>query len=156
MAVIFASGVPARITIEDFKSAYLAAFPAFLDASRDPVIEDAIAAVYDIFSGVNTLWSMAEKQEWYDKATRCYKLLAAWYIADLYPRLALGVQSTGGLPILEKRIGDVMIKYADTTKLGSTDAVLDMLRSNPYGAKAYQMIKSAPKRWLLVVAPVVG
>lgn len=156
MAVILNNGVPARITVQDFKSSYLASFPAFTDPKRDPIIEDAISAVYDIFSGVNTLWSMADIGEWYDKAVRCYKLLAAWYIADMYPRFALGIQGTGGMPILEKKIGDLTIRYADMTRLGSTDSVLESLKSNPFGSKAYVMIKGAPKRWLLSVTPIVG
>lgn len=156
MAIILNNGVPARITVPDFKNSYLASFPAFTDPSKDPIIEDAINAVYDIFSGVNTLWDMADLGEWYDKAVRCYKLLAAWYIADMYPRLAIGIQGTGGMPILEKKIGDLTIKYADTSRLGSTDAVLEMLKSNPFGSKAYFMIKGAPKRWRLVVTPIVG
>lgn len=156
MAVILNNGVPARITVSDFKSSYLAAFPVFTDPGKDPIIEDAISAVYDIFTGVNTLWSMARIEEWYDKAVRCYKLLTAWYIADMYPRYALGVQSTGGMPILEKKLGDLTIRYADSSKLGSTDAVLEALKSNPFGSKAYVMIKGAPKRWLLAVSPLVG
>lgn len=156
MAVILNNGVPARITVSDFKSSYLASFPAFTDPKKDPIIEDAINAVYDIFYGVNTLWSMAEVSEWYDKAVRCYKLLTAWYIADMYPRFALGIQGTGGMPILEKKLGDLTIRYADPSRFGSTDAVLEALRSNPFGSKAYLMIKGAPKRWLLAVSPLVG
>ena len=154
--LLFSEGVPARITKEDFKYSMLAAFPRFTDAKNDGIIDDAIGAVYDIFSGVNTLWEGRNTAEWYQKSSRCYTLLTAWYIADLYPRLAVGIQSTGGIPMLEKKIGDVTIKYADTTKLGSTDSVLEMLKSNPYGSKAYLMIKGAPKRWLLQVTPLVG
>jgi hypothetical protein len=156
MAVILNNGVPARITVADFKSSYLAAFPTFTDPKKDPIIESTINTVYAIFSGVNTLWSMAEIHEWYDKATECYKLLTAWYIADMYPRFAVGIQSTGGMPIVEKKIGDLVIKYADQSRLSSTDAVLAMLRSNPFGGKAFMMIMGAPKRWRLIVTPFVG
>ena len=152
---IFENGAPARITISDFKHSMLAAFPKFTDAANDPIIDDAISAVYDIFTGVNTLWSNADKQEWYDKAKRTYLLLTAWYIADLYPKYAVGIHSTGGMPMLEKKIGDVTIKYADTARLGSVDAVLEALKSNPYGAKAYFNIKGAPNRFLLRVTPTI-
>lgn len=156
MAVILSNGVPARITVQDFKSSYLASFPVFVDPSKDPIIQDAINAVYDIFYGVNTLWDLADIGEWYDKAVRCYKLLSAWYIADMYPRFAIGIHGTGGMPILEKKIGDLTIRYADSSRLGSTDSVLEALKSNPFGVKAYMMIKGAPKRWLLRVTPLVG
>lgn len=171
MAAIFENGVPAKITSSDFRYWMLAAFPKLAGlsvpedeasadekkrvAAADMVLNDAIQSVYDMFTGVNTLWKIADKNEWYDKAQRCYLLLAAWYIADLYPRYAVGVHSTGGMPILEKKIGDVMIKYVDSSRLGSTDAVLESLKSNRYGAKAYIMIKGAPGRFLMSVQTIV-
>ena len=151
---IFENGVPARITASDFKYDMPAAFPKLAPESANPIIDDAIRAVYAMFTGVKTIFTSPDKDEWYDKTVRCYTLLTAWYIADLYPRYAVGIQSTGGIPMLEKKIGDVLIKYVDTSRLGSTDAVLEALKSNPYGAKAYIMIKGAPARYAIRVAQI--
>lgn len=151
MSDIFVDGVPEKLTVADFKRAYLAAFPRFADTARDPIIEDAIDSVYTMFDGVSYLWDKAGESVWYDKTRRCYLHLVAWYIADLYPRLAAGIQSTSGMPILSKKIGDVAIHYIDTSKLSTTDSVLEGLKSNPYGVKALMMIRSAPARFKLRV-----
>jgi hypothetical protein len=155
MAVIFTDGLPARITASDFKRSHLAAFPKFTVSSNDPLLLEAIEAVYDIFSGVGTLWQSAGDIEWYDKTVRCYKLLTAWYIANMYPRFAAGIQSTGGMAILKKKIGDVEVHYMDTSKLSTADSVLESLRSNPYGNMALMMIRSAPCRFKLRVTRIV-
>jgi hypothetical protein len=149
MATVFADGLPARITVADFKRAYLAAFPRFTDPLNDTILEVAIAAVYDMFDGVARLWQSRDDDAWYNKTTRCYTLLTAWYITNLYPRLAAGIQSTGGMPVLSKKIGDVSIHYMDTSRLSTTDEVLQSLRSNPYGSMALMMIRSAPKRFAM-------
>lgn len=155
MAVIFSGGVPARITVADFKRSHLASFPRLKDSGNDPILQESIEAVYDMFAGVSILWKHAGEQEWYDKTVRCYKFLVAWYIANLYPTFALGVQSTGGMPILSKKIGDITIHYMDTSKLNTADSVLESLRSNPYGNMALIMIRSAPGRFQLRVTRMV-
>ena len=129
----------------------MAAFPKLVDAANDVVVDDAIETVYTMFNGVQTLWQSNNEQEWYDKTTRCYLLLTAWYVADMYPRLAVGIQSTGGLPILSKKIGDVTIHYADTSKVNTMDSVLESLKSNRFGNKALMMIRSSPIRFRLQV-----
>ena len=149
MATVFVDGVPAKLTVADFKRAYLAAFPKFKDRANDEILQDAIDAVYIMFDGVNILWACGDQDVWYDKATRCYLHLIAWYIANVYPRYAPGIQSTGGMPILSKKIGDVTIHYMDTSKLNSADSVLMSLKSNPYGNMALMMISGAPARFRL-------
>ncbi len=151
MATVFTDGLPARITVADFKRAYLAAFPRFTDPLNDPILADAIDSVYTMFDGVNYLWKCIDDDSWYNKTTRCYILLTAWYIANLYPRLASGIQSTGGMPILSKKIGDVSVHYMDTSRLSTTDDVLNSLKSNPYGNMALMMIRSAPARFALKI-----
>jgi hypothetical protein len=149
MATAFLDGLPLKITVADFKRTYLAAFPKLTDDSYDPIVQDAIDAVYTMFNGVATLWQSEDTDMWYDKTVRCYLYLAAWYIANLYPKIALGIQSTGGMPILSKKIGDVAIHYMDTSNLNSADAVLANLRSNPYGNMALTMIAGAASRFRL-------
>lgn len=155
MADVFVDGTPQRVTVADFKRSYLAAFPKFSDTANDPIIEDAIDAVYTMFDGVGYLWQRAGDDAWYDKSRRCYLHLVAWYIADLYPRMAAGIQSTGGMPILSKKIGDVAIHYIDTARLSTAESVLEGLKSNPYGVKALMMIRSAPSRFKLRVTLIL-
>jgi hypothetical protein len=147
--VLDADGMPARITVAEFKDHYLAAFPKFTNSAYDPILVDAIDAVYTIFEGVNTLWKSSDVDSWYDKSVRCYMLLTAWYIVNLYPRMAAGIQSTGGLPVLSKRIGDVAVHYIDTSRLNTADSVLESLHSNPYGNIALMMIRGSVKRFTI-------
>jgi|GEM_PF-1964364 len=151
MAAVLVGGVPDRITAADFKRYYLAAFPKFADAKYDEILFDAIDAVYTMFDGVSTLWKRAGDEAWIAKTIRCYLLLVAWYIVNLYPRMAAGVQSTGGMPIRSKKIGDVTINYMDTSHLTTTDSILESLKANPYGAMALMMIRSAPARFKISV-----
>jgi hypothetical protein len=65
--------------------------------------------------------------------------------------MAAGIQSTGGMPVVSKKIGDVTIHYADMSKLSTADQVLESLRSNPYGNMALMMIRSAPARFKMSV-----
>jgi hypothetical protein len=156
MATVFVDGLPEKITVADFKRAYLAAFPRLTDDANDPIVQDAIDAVYTMFNGVATLWKRELPDDWYDKTVRCYLYLTAWYIANLYPRLAIGIQSTSGMPILSKKIGDVTIHYMDTSHLNTADSVLASLRSNPYGSMALVMIGSAASRFKLATFKVRG
>lgn len=139
-----------RITAADFRRRYLAAFPKLIDTALDAVLDDAIDAVYTMFDGVSSLWRGSGADAWSDKTRLCYLHLAAWYITNLYPRLAPGIQSTGGMPIKSKKLGDITINYLDT-KLSTTDSVLESLRSNPYGNMALMMIRGAPGRVKLSV-----
>jgi hypothetical protein len=151
MAAVFVDGLPQRIAVADFKDAYLAAFPKFTNAEYDPIIEDAINAVYTMFNGAQYLWKSRDTDTWYDKTVRCYLYLVAWYIVNLYPRMSAGIQSTGGMPILAKKIGDVTIHYMDSSRLSTADDVLNSLKSNPYGNMALMMIRSAPARFAMHV-----
>jgi hypothetical protein len=78
----------------------------------------------------------------------CYGLLVAWYITDLFPELALGVMSTGGIPLKSKQIGGTKITFGETaSKVGAFNNadLLQSLKSNAFGAKAYLMIKTSGK-----------
>lgn len=146
---LFIDGFPARITTADFRYEMLPSFPRFSDGKNDNLIDSAIDAIYDQFTGVNELWESCGKNVWYSKSTRCYISLVAWYIVEHYPRFAAGIHTSGGALVTEKKIGDVTIKYSDTGRYGSTESVLEMLKSNVFGKDAYMMIKGAPMRWYL-------
>lgn len=113
----------------------------------DSIIDGAIDAVYDMFTGVATLWDKHDAQTYFDKTRRCYLYLTAWYIADMFPKYVAGVTVMGAVPLKEKKIGGVDVKF-DTDFLGTTSGVnlLKGLLSNPYGKMAYTMITCCAKR----------
>ena len=66
----------------------------------------------------------------------------------MFTDLSLGVVSSGGIPIKMKSIGGTKIQFGETAS--SAGAVnnadlLQSLKSNSYGAKAYLMIKTSGK-----------
>ncbi len=155
MEAVFPDGKPLRINREDFRRQFLASFPklAGLESNHtetDNIIDSAIDAVYDIFTGVATLWNLQDKQTWFDKTRRCYLYLTAWYIADMFPKYVAGVTVMGAIPLKEKKIGGIDIKF-DTEFLGtgSGQSLLKGLLSNPFGKMAYTMITCCAKRTAL-------
>lgn len=156
MEAVFPDGKPLRINREDFRRQFLASFPklAGLDnnsaSEADSIIDTAIDAVYDIFSGVATLWNLQDKQTWFDKTRRCYLYLTAWYIGDMFPKFVAGVTVMGAVPLKEKKIGGVDLKF-DTEFLstGKGQNLLKGLLSNPFGKMAYMMITTCAKRTAL-------
>jgi hypothetical protein len=152
---LFSEGAPVKITANDFKRAYLASFPKFTDTRLDSIIDDSIDAVYAMFNGVQHLFDHEARQEWYDKTVRCYKLLTAWYIADMYPKYASGIKQLGGITVSRKKIGDVDITYNTGQKRSTAEEVLDALKSNDFGVKALMMIRSSGKRIKIQVSGFV-
>lgn len=150
MEAVFVDGKPLKITREDFRREYLAQFPKLIPAETDTIIDSAIDSVYDIYSGVATLWDKHERQVWFDKTRRCYLLLTAWYIADMLPRYVSGVPTIGGVPLKEKSIGGVKLKFDTEAMSGNSgNGYLDLLKgllSNPFGKQAYIMITCSAKR----------
>jgi hypothetical protein len=143
--------VPQKITVEDFRRYFLAQFPKLGDEEQDELIQDAIDTVYAIFTGVQTLWDMHKTPVWYDKTQTCYRLLTAWYIADLYPAFVAGVPVMGGIPLKRKKIDGVDLTFAAAAVSGNKnyEDLLDSLNSNPWGRKARLMIKASAKRVML-------
>jgi hypothetical protein len=156
MEAVFPDGKPLRINREDFRRQFLTSFPklAGLDKATsteaDNIIDTSIEAVYDIFTGVATLWNLHDKQTWFDKTRRCYLYLTAWYIADMYPKYVAGVSVMGAIPLKEKKIGGVDIKFdTDFLSSGKGQNLLRGLLSNPFGKMAYTMITCCAKRTAL-------
>lgn len=139
--MVFEEGVPQKITVHTFRTHFGANFPQLLQEANTQIVEDAIASVYTMFAGVGDMWKHLSTNIWYEKTRLCYGLLTAWYIADVYPSYAVGVQSTGGIPVKSKQIGGVKIMF--DTAAYSTEDILNALRSNVFGSKAYQMLKSS-------------
>ena len=145
---VFVDGVPKRIEPSDFTRYHLAQFPRLANQKYALVLEDAIESAYTMFIGIGTLWKHHPDQVWFDKTRLCYRLLVAWYIADTNPTLLAGVPSMGGVPLKRKKIDSIDITYADDTSVNKADYedLLKSLKSNPFGAKAYFMIKTAARR----------
>lgn len=141
-------GRPEQITREWFRTRYGQSFPDLLDEKKNDVLDICISDVYTLFYGVGDLWSHMDRKEYVEKTQLCYGLLVAWYIADLFPDYALGVMSTGGIPLKSKQIGGTKIMFGEVaSKAGSVNNadLLQSLKSNVFGAKAYLMIKTSGK-----------
>jgi len=160
MEAIFVDGKPAQITVYDFRRFHLQSFPALAEEEYDTLIADAIDTVYIMFPGVSEMWDMhRNRQFWFDKTTLCYRLLTCWYITDRYPELSPSYTSLNGVPLEQKKVDGVMLKFQrELAKYASSAAMLNPmlgLRSNDFGRKALMMMQTAPKRALLRLERVV-
>lgn len=148
MMAVTTSGFPERITRENFRTHFGQNFPDLLPEDKNDLLDTCINDVYTLFAGVSELWEHLEREVYVQKTQLCYLLLTAWYIADLYPDYALGVVSSGGIPLKSKSIGGVKIQFGELqSKAGSLNNadLLQSLKSNSFGAKAYLMIKTSGK-----------
>ena len=142
------SGRPPMITREWFRTRYGQNFPDLLPEDKNEVVDTAILDIYTLFYGVGDLWEHMEREQYVAKTQLCYGLLLAWYITDLFPDYALGVVSSGGIPLKSKQIGGVKIMFGDTASTAgavNNADLLQSLKSNAFGAKAYLMIKTSGK-----------
>ena len=149
MQTLFVDGFPARITIMDFRRYHLQSFPKLGDVQHESLIEEAIDTVYTMFHGVGTIWKRHTQDVWFEKTQTCYRLLTAWYIADMYPRFVSGTPVIGGIPLKRKKIGGVDLTFQDTGKTISSEYhdLLGGLESNPFGKMAKLMITTAGARF---------
>lgn len=142
------SGRPEKITRVWFRTRYGQNFPDLLAEDKNDILDTCIEDVYTLFYGVGELWSHLNREEYVLKTQLCYGLLTAWYIADLFPDFTLGVMSTGGIPLKSKQIGGTKIMFGEASKkVGAVNNadLLQALKSNVFGAKAYLMIKTSGK-----------
>ena len=140
------SGRPEKITRVWFRTRYGQNFPDLLAEDKNDILDTCIEDVYTLFYGVGELWSHLNREEYVLKTQLCYGLLTAWYIADLFPDFTLGVMSTGGIPLKSKQIGGTKIMFGEASKkVGAVNNadLLQALKSNVFGAKAYLMIKTS-------------
>lgn len=130
-----------------FRTRYGQNFPDLLSEEKNDFLDSCIESVYTLFYGVADLWADIHNRETYVSKTQlCYGLLVAWYITDVYPDLAVGVVSSGGIPLKMKSIGGTKIQFAEQSSAKGNNAdLLQSLKSNSFGAKAYLMIKTSGK-----------
>lgn len=140
-------GKPAWIDRVWFRARYGQNFPDLLPEEKDDFLDNCISSVYTLFYGVADLWSHLPRKSYVAKTQMCYGLLVAWYITDVFPDLAVGVMSSGGIPVKMKAIGGTKIQFQEQST-GSSSSYVDLLqslKSNAFGAKAYLMIKTSGK-----------
>lgn len=139
-------GKPAWIDRVWFRARYGQNFPDLLPEEKNDFLDNCISDVYTLFYGVKDLWNHLPRKSYVAKTQMCYGLLVAWYITDVFPDYAVGVTSSGGIPIKMKAIGGTKIQFADTSNGNTSYAdLLQSLKSNSFGAKAYLMIKTSGK-----------
>lgn len=136
------SGIPKRIDSSFITRRYGQNFPLLLRDPNKGIIDSSIDDVYAMFPGVSELWARLPIDLWVSKTQLCYGLLVAWYIADVYPKYAAGVPSSGAIPIASKSIGGVKVQFAKPTA-SDMWTTLSALKSNSFGMKAFQMIRSS-------------
>lgn len=148
MMEITTSGRPAKIDRVWFRTRYGQTFPDLLVEEKNDFLDTCINDVYTLFYGVGDLWEHMARREYIDKTQLCYGLLVAWYITDLFPDYSVGVMSMGGIPLKSKYIGGTKITFGDTASTAgavNNADLLQSLKSNSFGAKAYLMIKTSGK-----------
>lgn len=141
-------GKPLRIDRTWFLARYGQNFPDLLDEDKEEFLNTMISDVYTMFYGVQELWSNLPRTVYEDKTRLCYGLLVAWYITDTNPEYAEGVMTTGGIPLKAKKIGGVTVQFTEQRfRVGSTNNanLLQSLKSNAFGSKAYDMIKMSAR-----------
>ena len=149
---VFIDGVPAKITVHDFRRHHLAVFPALTDSDYDNLISEAIDTVYAMFYGVSKMWDLLPRQVWYDKTVRCYLLLTAWFITDQYPALATNYAGLNGVLLKRKHVDGVDLTFETPQDKGTGGEAQDLrstLCTNDFGRKAFFMIRTCAKRALL-------
>jgi hypothetical protein len=150
--------IPAKITVADFRRYFSASFPKLLAEEHDGLIQDAIDTVYAMFTGVSTIWDTHPAKVWCEKTRVCYRLLAAWYVADRYPEMSAAYASVDGLPLKRRKVDGVDITVATELLQDASaqprDALSD-LKSNGFGRKALLMIRACAKKFMLRNHPVV-
>lgn len=142
------SGKPPKINRSWFRARYGQNFPDLLAEDKNDFLDTCIEDVYTLFYGVSDLWTLLERREYVNKTQLCYGLLVAWYITDLFPNYAIGVESSGGIPLKSKSIGGVKVTFGEiqnTVGNFNNADLLQSLKSNAFGAKAYLMIKTSGK-----------
>ena len=141
---LFEDGKPARITPADFRRYHLETFPKLADEKHEGIIRQAIENVYAVFYGVASIWKKQPGPVWYEKTRTCYRLLTAWFIADMYPKYVSGMPVMGGLSLKRKKIGGVDLTFQNA---GKTPDLLAGLDSNPFGKMAKIMITTSAARF---------
>ena len=142
-------GIPEKITKAKFLARFAQNFPDLIPLDQSDFVSTMISDVYTQFIGLPDLWpAIKDKVVYYDKVQLCYIYLTAWLIADTSPDLAFGIQSSGGIPVKEKKIGGVVIKFGSADEYVSSGGKqfrdsLACLKSNTPGKKAYDMIMNS-------------
>jgi hypothetical protein len=117
----------------------------FPNLSAD-TIDMACFAVEAEWAGIFTLWGTLDQYTQTMKQLLCEAYLVGWWLENMYPTQATGIQGDGGMPLTSKTVGGVAISRKDL----EAQPALKQLESNAFGVKALSMIMSAPERMMLM------
>lgn len=117
----------------------------FKEGLADEDIQLAIENITADWSGVPTLWRVLPKKQREDKINLTMNYLVAWWLADYNPSLVNGIFTTGGVPLLEKEIGGVRLRFRDQ----NVQDAYSKLKSNYFGLRALDLLLSAPEKYQL-------
>lgn len=117
----------------------------FTSKVTDENVEEAIQVIYTEWLGIPTLWSSLSTDTRTAKVNLCMNYLVAWWLADAFPSYVTGIFTTGGVPLKEKKIGSVDLRFKDST----AQSGLAQLETNYFGLRAEALIKSAPETYKL-------
>lgn len=117
----------------------------FKDKLTDEDIQLAINCINADWSGVTTLWRVLPATQRENKVNLTLNYLVAWWLADAYPTLVDGVFTTGGVPLVEKEIGGVRLRFKDQKVQDN----YTKLKSNYFGLRALDLLLSAPEKYQL-------
>ena len=113
-------------------------FPTLTDSQ----IQTAIAYVESTWYACLSFWQALPYDLQQSKRKFLESLLVAWYLNDMYPDQT-NTMGTGGMPMSEKEIGKVRIKFLEYQVQDGMKPLL----SNVFGIKAMDIIISAPERY---------
>ena len=117
----------------------------FTSKVTDENVEEAIQVIYTEWLGIPTLWSSLSTDTRTAKVNLCMNYLVAWWLADAFPSYVTGIFTTGGVPLKEKKISNVNLRFKDST----AQSGLAQLETNYFGLRAESLIKSAPETYKL-------
>lgn len=117
----------------------------FKDSLTDEDVQLAIDCINTDWSGVPSLWRVLPKTQRENKINLTLNYLTAWWLADAYPSLVNGVFTTGGVPLVEKEIGGVRLRFRDQ----DVQDAYSKLKSNYFGLRALDLLLSAPEKYQL-------
>ena len=111
----------------------------------DGALDATIAEVYAEWSRTQELWAGLDATLRDAKRDQVMQYLIAWKLSDLYPESVNGIASNGGMPLAAKDVGGTVLKMLPVKHQEG----MYLLFTNTFGLRAYQMLISAPERFLV-------
>jgi hypothetical protein len=128
---------------------YAQFFPGlYNEVGAAPMVDYACALIEVEWAGIFQLWQNDSATLQAQKQFNLEAYLVAWWLTDMLPEQASGVQGDGGMPLTSKSIGGVSVTRKDM----GLQAGMKQLESNAFGIKAAHLFMSAPERMIIAQA----